>query len=241
MKIYSKRIRSSFFHTGMICLYNLNEINYIELRRIVRRGLLFAVNQSTTEAATLHQRHNSCKNISLPSISTKKGYTLVLDLDETLVCATSVSNTLNDCIVNIRPGAKEFIEEMSKHYELVIFTAGTKDYADYALKFVDPRGRIVHRLYREHVTQKGNIAVKDISKLGRDLKKMIIIDNVAENFQLQAANGIFIKTWENDEKDTSLTDLMPILKQIVELKVPDVRVALRHYRDYQMRKVINSV
>jgi len=205
------------------------------------RELVFSVKQSSREAATLQQKHKSNQDISLPNISTKKGYTLVLDLDETLLCAKSVSNNLQDFIINIRPGAKEFIEEMSKYYELVIFTAGTKDYADYALKFVDPEGRIVHRLYREHVIQKGNTAVKDISKLGRDLKKVIIIDNVAENFQLHAANGIFIKTWEDDEKDTSLIDLMPILKQIVELKVPDVRIALRHYRDCQMRKVLNSI
>ena len=68
----------------------------------------------------------------------------MLDLDETLVHATGDSNDLQDCVVNVRPTAKEFIEEMDKHYELVIFTAGTKDYADYALKFVDPEGKIVH-------------------------------------------------------------------------------------------------
>eukprot|EP00826_Nyctotherus_ovalis_P035278 TRINITY_DN3017_c0_g3_i1.p1 TRINITY_DN3017_c0_g3~~TRINITY_DN3017_c0_g3_i1.p1 ORF type:complete len:226 (+),score=55.46 TRINITY_DN3017_c0_g3_i1:921-1598(+) len=224
----------------MMCLYHLNAIGYIELRRIMGRGLLFAVNQATAEAASIEMKAKSAQDISLPGVSAKKGYTLVLDLDETLVCASSVSNTLQDCVVNIRPGAKEFIKEMSKYYELVIFTAGTKDYADYALQFVDPEGKITHRLYREHVTPKGNVAVKDISRLGRDLKKIIIIDNIAENFQLQQANGIFIQTWENDEKDTSLCDLMPVLKQIVELKVPDVRVALRLYRDQQMRRALNA-
>ena len=164
----------------------------------------------------------------------------MLDLDETLVHATGDSNDLQDCVVNVRPTAKEFIEEMDKHYELVIFTAGTKDYADYALKFVDPEGKIVHRLYREHAIQKGATFVKDISKLGRDLKKVIIIDNVVENFQLQSDNGIFIDSWEGNVNDTSLKDLMPILKQIVELKVPDVRVALRHYRDYQVRNIVSK-
>eukprot|EP00826_Nyctotherus_ovalis_P065400 TRINITY_DN9614_c0_g1_i17.p2 TRINITY_DN9614_c0_g1~~TRINITY_DN9614_c0_g1_i17.p2 ORF type:complete len:134 (-),score=22.99 TRINITY_DN9614_c0_g1_i17:156-557(-) len=129
---------------------------------------------------------------------------------------------------------------MARWYELVIFTAGTKDYADYALGFVDPGGKIAHRLYREHVVQKGTSFVKDISRLGRDLKRVIIIDNIVENFQLQSENGIFIKSWEDDENDTSLVELMPILREIVELKVSDVRVALRHYRDYQIRSIVNK-
>ena len=129
---------------------------------------------------------------------------------------------------------------MSKYYELVIFTAGTKEYADFALGFVDPNNRISHRLYRDHTIQKGNILVKDISKLGRDLKHVIIIDNIAENFQLQSENGIFINSWVNDEKDNSLMELMPILKQIVELKISDVRVALRHYKDCKVRSLVNK-
>jgi len=169
-----------------------------------------------------------------------KGYTLVLDLDETLVHATGEADPAGECVVNVRPGAIEFVEEMSKYYEVVIFTAGTKDYADYALNFVDPRKRISHRLYREHAVSKGNVFVKDISRLGRDLKRVIIIDNIAENFQLQSENGIFINSWEGDANDTILAQLMPILKQIVELKVPDVRIALRHYRDYQIRSIVNK-
>lgn len=38
----------------------------------------------------------------------------------------------------IRPGCFEFIEEMSKYYELVIFTAAMQDYADSVLDQIDP-------------------------------------------------------------------------------------------------------
>lgn len=44
--------------------------------------------------------------------------------------------------------------------------------------------------------------MKDLGKIGRDLKKTIIVDNVAENFSLQLDNGIFIKTWYNDMNDS---------------------------------------
>ena len=59
---------------------------------------------------------------------------------------------------------------------------------------------------------------------------MIIVDNVAENFQLQPDNGIFIKTWLNDPHDNALEELAPLLKEIVVKQVSDVREALRIFR-----------
>lgn len=168
-----------------------------------------------------------------------KAYTLVLDLDETLVhCANP--NTQDQPIINVRPGALDFIKTMSELYEVVIFTAGTKEYADLALKSADPNGLVSHRLYREHAIQRGSVFVKDISKLGRDLRKTIIIDNVVENFQLQPENGIFVNSWTDDAEDDTLIKLVPILKQIVKQKISDVRIALRHYRDSQMRTLLNK-
>lgn len=55
-----------------------------------------------------------------------------------------------------------------------------------------------------------------MSRLGRDLSKIIIVDNIAENFALQPKNGILIKTWISDAKDTSLFELSPLLLKISE-------------------------
>jgi CTD small phosphatase-like protein 2 len=51
-------------------------------------------------------------------------YTLVLDLDETLVHYFFTPS--GGCFL-IRPYAFEFIENLSKMYEIVIFTAAMKD------------------------------------------------------------------------------------------------------------------
>ena len=90
-------------------------------------------------------------------------------------------------------------------------------------------------MYRFHASINKNTYVKDISKLGRDLSRTIIIDNVWENFQLQQGNGIFIKTWIDDKHDTCLNDLIPLLQELVIKKVPDVRKALRKIRDAMIR------
>jgi CTD small phosphatase-like protein 2 len=73
--------------------------------------------------------------------------------------------------------------------------------------------------------------VKDLSLLGRDTKRTIIIDNISDNFILQPENGIFISTWYDDMHDRFLEEITPLLREIVEKKVPDVRIALRRYRD----------
>ena len=56
------------------------------------------------------------------------------------------------------------------------------------------------------------VFIKDLSRIGRDINKTIIVDNVAENFQMQPDNGIFIKSWFDDPHDRALEELAPLLK-----------------------------
>jgi len=63
----------------------------------------------------------------LPSKSIMRNprpYTLVLDLDETLVHFVEENDS---AYIQIRPGAEHFLEEMHKYYEIVVFTAAMQD------------------------------------------------------------------------------------------------------------------
>ena len=124
---------------------------------------------------------------------------------------------------------------MAEIYEIVIFTAAMQDYADWVLNQIDKAKRIKYRLYRQHCSQNGPFLVKDLSLLGRDLKRTIIIDNNSDNFILQPDNGIFISTWYDDMSDNFLKEISPLLVELVEKKVPDVRVGMRSYRDQILR------
>ena len=84
------------------------------------------------------------------------------------------------------------------------------------------------------------ITIKDLSKIGRQLEKTIIVDNIADNFLLQKDNGIFIKSWYDDPYDTELRDLIPLLKQMVILEIPDVTVCLKEYRSQMNRIIVDS-
>ena len=173
-----------------------------------------------------------------PEIETST-YTLVLDLDETLV---HFFYTPSGGTFLIRPFCSQFLEEMAKIFEIVIFTAALKDYADSILDILDPNKILInYRLYRHHTSLSGITFCKDLSKIGRDLSRTLIIDNLADNFKLQPSNGILIGTWIDDMKDTQLNDLGKILKILVSKKPNDVRPIIKKFKEDMNKKMRNNM
>ena len=172
--------------------------------------------------------------ILLPPKNSKKK-TLVLDLDETLVHSQfmefsdksdlviqiEIENEIHDIHVKVRPGVKEFLEKMDKIFELVVFTASISKYADPLLDLIDKKGYCPYRLFREHCTLINTTFVKDLQRLGRDIKNIIIVDNSPVSYVLHPENGLPILTWFEDKSDRELYKITPILQFLSS--VPDVR------------------
>ena len=157
-----------------------------------------------------------------------KMFTLVLDLDETLIHFQPPSQDEPDeeGFYMIRPGCNKFLRELSKHYEIVVFTAAMPDYADWILDQIDEVGYVASRLYRQHCTPKDDYAIKDLRNLGRDLRKTIIVDNLAENFSMTPTNGIWVESWYDDLDCQVLPTLQTFLIELVKADVEDVRAYL---------------
>jgi CTD small phosphatase-like protein 2 len=161
-------------------------------------------------------------------------YTLVLDLDETLVHASLqppsdgiydfdfevviADGTTYLVYVKLRPGLNEFLERMSANYELVLFTASKQIYAEKLTSMLDPEKKFIkHRLYRDHCRQIMLNYVKDLTVIGRDLRKTIIIDNSPQAFAYQVENGIPIKSWFGDDyRDCELERVADICDSVIE-------------------------
>ena len=160
--------------------------------------------------------------------------TLILDLDETLVHSSFDPFPKNDIVLNInfdgiyykiyvlvRPGAEEFIKNISQYFELVVFTASISKYASPLLDILDKERYIQHRLYRDNCTFLDGIYVKPLKRIGRSLKDIIIVDNSPLAYAFDNDNGLPITSWFDDKNDKELFDITPLL--IFLSKTNDVR------------------
>ena len=180
-----------------------------------------------------------------------KKHTLVLDLDETLIHSelgstngiphpyhfsfqVELGGQRHSFYVWRRPGLDRFLDYVCDQFEVVIFTASQKVYADRVLNVLDPLRRIRHRIFREDCTLVEGNYLKDLTVLGRDLARTMIVDNSPQAFGFQVENGIPIDSWFGEPDDDALMALVPVLDRCGQ--VEDVREFLVNH--YQLHKLI---
>jgi len=176
----------------------------------------------------------------------RKDKTLVLDLDETLV--HSSLNFTKDAdftfdinipesgdrtvYVKTRPYLTQFLKCASSLFEVVVFTASPTRYAHRVMDLVDPEhGLFDHRLYRHHCHLHQGNYVKDLSALGRDLSKVVIIDNAVEAMGYQLHNAILIESFTGSLSDTRLLEMETFLNMMDQTM--DVRDVVVEYYDME--------
>ncbi|KAI6703558.1 hypothetical protein NL676_012694 [Syzygium grande] len=177
-----------------------------------------------------------------PPVSPAKK-TVFLDLDETLVHSQTdpppekfdfvVQPTINGERLNFyvlkRPGVDDFLRVMSAKFELVIFTAGLKEYASLVLDRLDQkRSLISHRLYRDSCEEVDGKFVKNLSKMGRDLKRAVLVDDNPNVYMFQPENAIPVSPFVNDLSDVELGKLAKFFEGTDGFD--DMREAVKRYR-----------
>ncbi|PNS14280.1 RNA polymerase II subunit A C-terminal domain phosphatase [Sphaceloma murrayae] len=79
--------------------------------------------------------------------------------------------------IKLRPGLREFLDEVVKMYELHVYTMGTRKYAEEIMKIVDPE----RRLFGDRIlsrNESGSMTSKDLRRLFPvDTKMVVIIDD----------------------------------------------------------------
>ena len=87
----------------------------------------------------------------------------------------------------------------------------------------------------------GKDFVKDLNKIGRSLDRIIIVDNMPQNFSLHKENAIYIKSfWGVENEDKALIDLIPILISIAK-SGRDVRKELVKYKEKIITKISSNI
>ena len=177
----------------------------------------------------------------LENKSNKK--TLILDLDETLIHSDLDLIYKNHIItlyfdseeedeknipipLILRPGLFDFLNYAKEKFELIIFTASHKNYADKIIDYIEKEKKYFSlRLYREHcIFIKPGLYIKDLRIFkNRDLKNIVLIDNSIFSFAHQLNNGILVTSFYNDDNDFFLENLKEYLSYCIE-DCNDVRI-----------------
>lgn len=162
--------------------------------------------------------------------------TLVLDLDHTLVYPANTKPDSPCFEVNIsyrdkspsiwvveRPFLQKFLDALHAKFEIVVFTAGIRQYGTKVLRQIDGRGRVAELLDRRHcsVLKEGDkdavIYVKNLDYLGRDLRRTIIVDDKEYSYIMNFSNGQYIPAFHGDLGDRALLRLQEYLLGCLEL------------------------
>ena len=168
----------------------------------------------------------------------KKRFTIVLDLEDTLL-NIKITDT-RKLILNLRPGLISFLSGIKPYYEIISFSKFSKSYSNTIINYIQQGRKLFDaNLYREHCTLIGRKFVKDISRIGRDMKHIIMVDDLPENLEKFKANGILILPYEGEEqnKDRVLYELKKILILFCRLGFNDIRLAIQRYKDDIYEKI----
>ena len=232
-----------------ILFNNISKLPNVAINEFFCDKILHIIDKegSITNISKLNNIQISNNNIKEPYITTpsKKKYSLVIDLDETLVFVKFINNNSNKALLHLRPYLFDFLENLSPLYELISFTTATSIYAEKILNEIETKKKYFsYKFYREHSIIKGKEIVKDISRIGRSMKKILIIDNNANNFKINKENGILIYPFYNEKnKDCSLLELKKILIKIYNKNYEDIRDGIKEFKNEIIMKVscgINS-
>ncbi|KAJ3433302.1 scp1-like small phosphatase 4-related [Anaeramoeba flamelloides] len=165
--------------------------------------------------------------------------TLCLDLDLTLIYSQFTpfegyeftftlqnENGTHNVYVKKRPFLEEFLTRCSELFEVVLFTASQRAYAEKILNWLDPdRTLIRYRLYRNACSMFLGNYLKDLSLLNRDINSIIIVDDVPASFCFHKPNALQIPPFTmkpiNGQKSLDISDnqlqiIMKILLQIAK-------------------------
>ncbi len=145
--------------------------------------------------------------------------------------------------VFLRPYLQMMLSKLSQLFDIVVYTASEKAYANSILDRIDPYKKYFKkRLYRDRCTKavldnERVVYLKDLRCIqGYSLAQIVLVDNTPLSFALQPENGIPISNFYYDPSDTKLKWLTQYLTRQVYFAT-DVRECNR--QEFNLQFIID--
>ena len=174
---------------------------------------------------------------------------LICDLDETLIHATispikniSYNCEIKDYYIYLRPGLYEFLDFVSKHFQLAIWSSGSDDYVEaivsklfykYKFEFVYGRSKCTEKPMFNYYGYK-ILTLKKLSKIKKKfpLEQVLIIDDTESKCAKNYGNAIYIPPYEGVDDNIlfRLSQYLMTLKDVENVRTIEKREWLDSYR-----------
>jgi import inner membrane translocase subunit TIM50 len=156
-------------------------------------------------------------------------HTLVLDLESTLVSSTW--DRKYGWRHAKRPGVDKFLLDMAQYYEIVLYSPSIQGIAEPVVDSLDKQGCIMHRLFRDATYYTNGIHVKDLSRLNRNVSRIVVLDDDPAEVSFQPENLIRVKPYTDptDRTDNTLARITPFLIEIARENYNDIPELLQQY------------
>ncbi len=175
---------------------------------------------------------------------------VVLDLDETLICAdymdidknthvaVSVCGKFNELIIYKRTGLDHFLETVFSKYQVYIWTAAPKEYTKYVVgcilkphqklqRLLTRKDTIFHRERGFYFDSSSVTKIKPLKKIRKELSRVVMIDDTATVLLKNMTNGILRKPFNSPKLQYDDNQLMLVLGKLDILsRFRDVRSVL---------------
>ena len=175
-----------------------------------------------------HFLNKNCSKDYLPPIKSNYKYTLLINLDETLIYNDKGK-------IVLRPNLYNFLEMIKDLYELIIFSFETNLFIDNAIEIIEQKNKYFdYILYANEFTLNihGRL-VKDLEALGRNVKNIIVIDSKSHIEKRFKNNMIIIKGfYGNDLIDINLLKILGYILQNIKNDnyEDDIRLYIGKYK-----------
>ena len=213
------------------------------------------------------KNHLNLKEKKIESCKLKKNdivkKLLILELDETLIHTSfvQVPNCDYDYKFNInflerpvtvfvykRPYLNEFLYQMSKYYNIIIYSSNVPEYSNPLIDKLDEEKVIYKRIYKDKKIELNGKLISDLTKLIYEYGKNIIIisNNSLHSFINDSNNNTLpINSWNFNKSDDELIKLKSFLEFLSS--VNDVRdyikgIAVKNIIDYErIENLMNTI
>jgi hypothetical protein len=172
---------------------------------------------------------NQEKKFYLSTIKTNYKYTLIINLDETLIYSYKSR-------IILRPNLFEFLSKVKEMFEIIVYSFYSKSIIDKALGLIEKKIKYFdYILYSDQLTIKYNEKLlKDIDNLGRNIKHMIIIDSKINVQKKYKNNLILIKRFLGDiTTDINILKILGYILQNIKNDnfQDDLRIRIHKYKN----------